>query len=95
MKGSTSRIDILSRIAAAVVGGYALSAATAVCLALLLPMMRSEAVLTGTMVSFVVYVCVAIWVFAASSAGRAWIGLLLCAGLLGGVVLVFHFEGAP
>ena len=94
MKGSTSRIDILSRIAAATVGGYALSAATAVCLALLLPMMRSEAVLTGTMVSFIVYVCVAIWVFAASSAGRAWIGLLLCAGLLGGVALVFHLGGA-
>ena len=94
MKGSTSRIDILSRIAAATVGGYALSAATAVCLALLLPMMRSEAVLTGTMLSFIVYVCVAIWVFAASSAGRAWTGLLLCAGMIGGVLLVFHLGGA-
>ncbi|MCG8355680.1 MAG: DUF3649 domain-containing protein [Kiloniellales bacterium] len=95
MKGGASRIDVLSRIAAAVVGGYVLSAATAVCLALLLPMMRSEAVLTGTMTSFIVYVGVAIWVFAVSSAGRAWIGLVLCAGMLGGVVLIFRLGGAP
>ena len=95
MKVSASRIDILSRITAATVGGYALSAATAICLALILPMMRSEAVLTGTMVSFIVYVCVAIWVFATSSAVRAWIGLILCAGMLGSAALVFHLGGAP
>ena len=87
-------MDVVSRAIAAVVGGYALASATAVCLALILPMARSEAVLTGTMVSFVAYVCVVIWAFSAASAARAWTGLLLAAGALGIGLLIHRFAAA-
>lgn len=94
MRDSASRMDIVSRVAAAAVGGYALSSAAAVCLALLLPMLRSEAVLAGTMASFVVYVCAVLWVFAASSATHAWAGLILFAGLLGASLLIVRLGAA-
>ncbi|WP_425032967.1 DUF3649 domain-containing protein [Pelagibius sp.] len=94
MKSDASRVDILSRIAAAAVGGYALSSATAICLSLVLPMARSEAVLTATMVSFVVYVCVALWAFSASSVGRVWAGLTLSTALLCVPLLILRLGGA-
>ena len=77
---------------AAAIGGYALSSLAAMCLSIVLPMARSEAVLTGTMASFVVYVCMVLWAFSASSAWRAWAGLALCAVLLG-MPLVIHQAG--
>ncbi len=78
---------IASRVLAAALGGYALSALAMVDLALLLPRLgaatRAEAVLAASLGSFVVYTGVVIWVFAARSAGRAWRGLGLgLAGLL-------------
>ncbi|AXQ29354.1 DUF3649 domain-containing protein [Solimonas sp. K1W22B-7] len=67
---------VLSRLIAALLGGYALSAALAAVLALHLPLERSEAVLVGTMLSFLVYVLAVMWAFAARHALRAWSGLL-------------------
>ncbi|MCO6417751.1 DUF3649 domain-containing protein [Siccirubricoccus sp. KC 17139] len=73
---------VLSRILAAVVGGYALGALVAIACALLLPFARSEAVITGMMLSFAAYAGAVLWAFAARSAWRAWAGLLLPALLL-------------
>lgn len=70
--GSTG--TLLSRIVAAVVGGYGLAALTSVA-ALALPIVRSEAVLVGMLASFIVYTAAIIWVFAAGSPRRAWVGL--------------------
>lgn len=72
----TAHLPLVSRIVAAVLGGYALAALTSVAV-LALPMERGEAVLTGMMLSFIVYAAAVIWVFAASSARRAWAGLLV------------------
>lgn len=72
----TVHLPLVSRIIAAVLGGYALAALTSVA-TLALPMERGEAVLTGMMLSFIVYAAAVIWVFAASSARRAWAGLLV------------------
>ena len=69
---------LLSRIVAAMFGGYALAALTSVA-AVALPMSRPEAVLTGLLLSFVVYALAVIWVFAVRSARRAWAGLLVAA----------------
>ena len=66
---------------AAVGGGYALAALTSVA-ALALPMTRPEAVLTGMLLSFVVYALAVVWVFAVRSAARAWAGLLAVAAPL-------------
>jgi uncharacterized membrane protein len=38
-------------------------------------MARADAVMTATMLSFAIYACAVIWVFAARDAWRAWIGL--------------------
>jgi len=69
---------LLSRIAAALLGGYALAALTSVA-AVALPVSRTEAVFTGLLLSFVVYALAVIWVFAVRSATRAWAGLAVAA----------------
>lgn len=68
---------VVSRVVAAVVGGYAIGALVSVACALLLPMSRAEATLTGLLLSFAAYAGAVIWVFAARTAWRAWAGLLL------------------
>jgi len=77
-----STAPLVSRIVAAVLGGYALAALTSVA-AVALPIARAQAVLTGMLASFVVYACAVIWVFAVRSARRAWAGLLVAAVPLG------------
>jgi len=69
--------NVTSRVAAAVFGRYALTYATTACLTLLLPLAKSEAVLTGAMLSFVVYTGAILWAFAASTPLCAWFGLLV------------------
>lgn len=69
---------LLSRLVAAVLGGYALAALTSLA-AVALPLRPSEAVFTGMMLSFLVYATAVVWVFAVRSAWRAWGGLLLVA----------------
>ena len=69
---------LVSRIVAAVLGGYALAALASVA-ALALPMSKPQAVLTGMLASFAVYAGAVVWVFAVRSARRAWVGLLVAA----------------
>ncbi|MDM0047250.1 DUF3649 domain-containing protein [Variovorax dokdonensis] len=72
---------LLSRIVAAIAGGYALAALASVA-ALALPMAKTQAVLTGMLASFSIYTGAVIWVFAVRSATRAWVGLLVAAAVL-------------
>lgn len=69
---------LLSRMVAALFGGYALAALTSVA-ALALPMGTLEAVLLGMQASFGVYAGAVVWVFAARTAWRAWLGLAVVA----------------
>jgi len=69
---------LLSRIVAAIGGGYALAALASIA-ALALPISRPQAVLTGMLASFAVYAAAVVWVFAVRSAIRAWAGLLIAA----------------
>lgn len=71
------RLAVASRAVAAIGGGYLLAAAATTVLSLVLPLSRSEAVVTATLLSFLVYACAVIWVFAAATAWRAWIGLAI------------------
>ncbi|MGP1717614.1 MAG: hypothetical protein ACTS9Y_10595 [Methylophilus sp.] len=70
------RLMVASRILAAIIGGYALTSALSVLLALLLPVSRSEATLAATMLSFVLYAAVVLWVFAARSVMHIWLWLI-------------------
>ncbi|OWT73561.1 MULTISPECIES: DUF3649 domain-containing protein [unclassified Achromobacter] len=72
---------LLSRIVAAIVGGYGLAALFSVAV-LALPMTRAQAVLTGQLASFALYAGAVVWVFAVRSALRAWVGLLVVAAPL-------------
>lgn len=72
---------LLSRIVAAVGGGYALAALGSVAV-LALPLDKPQAVLTGMLASFAIYAGAVVWVFAVRSASRAWAGLLVAAAPL-------------
>lgn len=76
------RLAVASRALAAIVGGYGLAALCTTAMALLLPLARAEAVVTGTLASFVLYTCAVLWVFAARDAWRAWAGLAAPSALL-------------
>jgi len=78
IRSATGAGALLSRIVAAVFGGYALAALTSVA-AVALPLRLTEAIFTGMLLSFIVYTLAVIWVFAVRSATRAWAGLLVVA----------------
>ncbi|MCC4603204.1 DUF3649 domain-containing protein [Xanthomonas campestris pv. badrii] len=75
-------LGVLSRTLAAIFGGYALASATNLVLALVLPMPRSEAVLTSMLLGIVVCACAPLWAFATASLWRAWAGIVVPAALL-------------
>ncbi|RZL07656.1 MAG: iron transporter [Rubrivivax sp.] len=85
------RWSVASRVLAAIVGGYALAALLSAVLAMALPRIsdasRADAVLIATLLSFVVYTVVALWVFCARTALRAWLWLL-AVGVVGLAALV-------
>ncbi|TAM01389.1 MAG: DUF3649 domain-containing protein [Paraburkholderia sp.] len=72
---------LIARIVGAVFGGYVLGALSSVA-ALLLPIPTPQAVLTGALISFLVYAGAAIWVFIARNPLRAWSGLVIAAAPL-------------
>lgn len=72
---------LISRIIAALFGGYAVAALASVAV-LALPMSKPQALLTGMLASFIIYACAVIWVFAVRSATKAWLGLLVVAAVL-------------
>lgn len=91
------RLGVASRAVAAIAGGYGVAALSAAALALCLPaafgMARSEAAMTGTLASFIVFALAVMWVFAARTAWRAWSGLVIAALLPGLLVLLLTRTG--
>lgn len=77
---------VASRSLAAIVGGYLVAALSTATLAMWLPGSRSEATLTAMMLSFAVYTGAVVWVFAARTAWRAWLGLVAPAALMGAMI---------
>lgn len=77
MKTTTFSWPMLSRIAAATLGGYAFTYAFTAALARLLPLGKGDALIVATLLSFAVYTGAILWAFACRSATRAWTGLAL------------------
>jgi hypothetical protein len=77
---------VVSRVTAAIVGGYLLANLGSIALSYLLPGPQADAVSTGLLVSFLIYACAVLGVFAAKTAWRAWVGLLV-SGLLCSLVI--------
>jgi len=84
--GALYRLGVAARSVAAIVGGYVLAALVTMLLSVSLPMARSEAVMTATLLSFAIYTCVVMWVFATRSALRAWLGLLIPAAVIAAIL---------
>ncbi len=88
--GAAWRWSVASRVLAAGLGGYAVAALGTSALTLVLVraalMARADAVLWASLASFAFYAVAALWVFAARSATRGWVGLAAvcapCATLL-------------
>ncbi|MFV0278248.1 MAG: DUF3649 domain-containing protein [Parahaliea sp.] len=76
-KNARYRWMVASRVLAAVVGGYALSSAATVLLALIWPLPQAEAVLASTTLSFALYAGVLVWIFAAERLRTIWLGLVI------------------
>ncbi len=67
----------VSRITAAILGGYAFTYAFTAALARLLPLDNVDALISASLLSFAVYTGAILWAFACRSATRAWAGLAL------------------
>ncbi len=78
------RLTITSRALAATAGGYAVAAAfcAALSLALAQAIPRADAVLTATMLAWLVYAAAVAWVFYARTSWGAWLGTLGPAAVL-------------
>lgn len=81
------------RVIAAACGGYGLAYAATACLLLLLPLPKSEAALTATMFSFLIYTGAIIWAFAAPTPKKAWLWLLIPAMICAAVALPLARSG--
>lgn len=75
MKGPRRAGAVLQRVAAAGLGGYGLAVAVSVCLSLVLPLARADAVVSGLLASFTVYLAAILWVFAVRSLPLMWLGI--------------------
>lgn len=69
---AAQRWQVVARLLAAVVGGYALANLLSLALVGLLPMTRADKVMTAILLGFVVQACAVLWAFAGRSAGRVW-----------------------
>lgn len=88
------RLHVASRIFAAAIGGYALSCAVAVLIALVWPADRAQAVQISTVLSFLLYPAIIVWIFAVRRLRTIWLGLVLATVLCSGVDwLLLHANG--
>ena len=79
------RLRVFARLLAAILGGYALTVAITWLLAVILPSSRVDAVMTSTLVSFLVYAAIILCVFGKKNHWRqamawlhTWSGLFVC-----------------
>jgi len=84
------RLLVLSRIIAAVVGGYAFSTVMILVMTYLLPLSQKDALMLSTMLSYIIYLLAIIWVFAVKTVRTAWIGISAATGLLGALAYLLH-----
>lgn len=87
------RWQTIFRAFLAILGGYALANIAAILLSYALPMPKSDAVMTGILLSFAIYTGAIMWVFAVQSLHKAWLGLVVPSLLLGALALLIKFTG--
>lgn len=75
---SRLRWSVLSRILAAMLGGYGLAITSSLFVSQLFMTSagKYQAIHIGLMLTFFVYACAAMWVFSVATATKAWLGLI-------------------
>ena len=81
------RKQVALRIALAVVGGYVLTNLLGIFLSYALPLSKSDAVVTASTLSFLIYASLIVWVFSVKSLRQVWWGL----GIPGVVLGILNF----
>jgi hypothetical protein len=84
---------VAARVLVAIVLGYALANSTAILLTYILPIPRSDAVMTSLLVSFAIYAAAVLWVFSVRSLHSAWIGLALPTLILAAISAILKYSG--
>lgn len=86
------RLNITCRVLIALVGGYVLAMLSAILIALLLHGDKINSIITGLMLSFIIYTATALSVFATKTPHRACFYVLtLCCVMYG---FICYFDGA-
>lgn len=70
-------LSVLSRIIAAIFGGYLLTQLISIVITAALPASRGESLFIALMLSFTVYALTILWAFAARTVLWCWLGLLI------------------
>ncbi|MCY1287945.1 hypothetical protein D3C76_759330 [compost metagenome] len=81
-KATTGTAALISRILAALFGGYALAYSATAFLSVYLPLARADRVAFASLACFAFWVAAIIFVFATRSAWRAWLLPLAVSALL-------------
>ncbi|MBN4994270.1 PepSY domain-containing protein [Stenotrophomonas maltophilia] len=88
------RWQVASRVLAASLGGYLITAVTATALTLLLPVLAgvrtAVSVLASSLLGFVLFIAVAVGVFSTRRVGRVWLSLAAGSALMGVLVAVLR-----
>lgn len=84
------RLEILSRVLIAIVGGYIFALGAGIVMTQLLPITKSSAVMTASLASFAFYAVAIIWVFSVKNPRSLWLGFAGSALLLS--VALFWFD---
>lgn len=87
------RWHIAIRAITAIVGGYVLATLIGSLMPHLLPMSKSDSVMTAILLSFLIYTGVILWVFSVRSAHTAWKGVTILSLLLAGILVAIKFSG--
>lgn len=77
MREAQHVVPVISRILAALLGGYGFTYAFTACLARLLPLTPGDSLVVATLPSFLIYTLAILWVFCCRSALQAWAGMAL------------------
>jgi hypothetical protein len=77
---AAQRWSVVSRVLAAVIGGYVATGLTTVAVSRWLPLSRAEATHAATLLSFVIYVAIVLAAFHIATAARAWLMIAAISG---------------
>ncbi len=85
MQDRSRKRDIVSRVCAALIGGYFAASASSMLLARVVPLPKDGATATAILSTPILYLVAIIWAFSAPSPSRAWVILVVVALIAGGL----------